>query len=70
MFYLNMLQNLKSACWTMVFHISMILSDARGLSFANGVIMLKTLGSERLQVLERSSFDEALSHVENVLSFC
>jgi hypothetical protein len=29
-----------------------------GLSFANGVIMLKTL-SERFEVLERSSFDEA-----------
>jgi hypothetical protein len=29
-----------------------------GLSFANGVIMPKTL-SERFEVLERSSFDEA-----------
>ena len=32
-----------------------------GISFANGVIMLKSLCAGRLEVLERSSFDEALS---------
>ena len=35
-----------------------------GLSFANGVIMLKTLSADRFEVLERSSFDEAPSSME------